>query len=77
MTQETDGQELDQQLDPELEAVLDDDFSDAPEQTLDELAALAEAEATAADAEVASQAEDLATARRELDVERAQSRAAV
>ncbi|HJM88411.1 MAG TPA: hypothetical protein QF624_02145 [Dehalococcoidia bacterium] len=81
MTHELDGQlldqQLDEQLDPELEAVLDDDFSEEPQQTLDELAALAEAEATAADAEVAAQAEDLATARRELDVERAQARAAV
>ncbi len=58
MTQESDGLQLDEQLDeqfdPDLEAVLDDDFSDAPEQTFDELAALAEAEATAADAEIAA-----------------------
>lgn len=73
MTQEP----FEQQLDPELEAALGGESEELEGETIEELAALAEAEATAADAEQAAQAEELAVARRLLDAERAQTRAAV
>lgn len=82
---------LGEELDPELEAALaeeaggPDDLAgrdggvtgDLPEGTLDELSALAEAEATAADAEQAAQAEELAATQRALDAERTRTRSAV
>jgi len=68
---------FEQQLDSELKAALDGDEEALAGETLDELAALAEAEATAADAEQAAQAEELAAARLQVDAERAQTRAAV
>ncbi len=72
---------FEQQLDPALEAALDDGdeglAGGLEGEALDELAALAEAEATAADAEQAAQAEELAAARLQVDAERAQTRAAV
>ena len=73
MTQEP----FEEQLDPELEAALGGENEELEGETIEELAALAEAEATAADAEQAAQAEELAVARRLLDAERAQTRAAV
>ncbi len=66
-----------QQLDPELEAELEDGLAGLEGEELEELAALAEAEATAADAEQAAQAEELASARQQIDAERTQTRAAV
>ena len=47
------------------------------EETIEELAAIAEAEATTAEAEQAAEAEQLAAVERELATERAQTRAAV
>ncbi len=52
------------------ESVINDDGRELPGETLDELAAVAEAD-------VGAQADELATARRELDVQRRETRAAV
>lgn len=53
------------------------DEGELDEQALAELAALAEAEATAAEAEQAAQAEELAAAQRELAAQRAETRSAL
>ena len=69
------GEEEQREPGPEPEA--DVGGEELTEEILDELAAVAEAEATAAEAQQAAEIEALAAARSELEAQRAQTRAAV
>ncbi len=60
-----------------LESSVDGDGEELTEEVLDEFTALAEAEATAAEAEQAAQTEALTSVRSDLETQRTQTRAAV
>lgn len=67
----------DQQLDQGIGMAVDDDGDELPEETLKEMAAVAEAVATTTEVEQAAEAERLAAVERELEAQRAQTRASL
>ena len=67
----------DQELDQGIGVAVDDDGDELPEETLKEMAAVAEAVATATEVEQAAEAERLAAVERELEAQRAQTRASL